>query len=128
MSQDILNQLVQFVKDASPKVWAAAQHQVFAQVVNDVVQIILALILLVASIVGVVKFVKLIRWGLQGKGTSLTDNREGWQIIGGVGIAISLILALVALACISTIVSDLIQKLLAPDYATIQVLADLIKR
>jgi uncharacterized protein YqgC (DUF456 family) len=117
MTSGQVQQLIDAVKAASPALWAAAQHQVQAQIVQDWMWMgvfaVLTLIAASASIFG---------WMLESDERS-SDNAGIFGIVLGVFCGLA---ALVCLILVGVNVNDLIAKYNAPDYAAIQNLTSLL--
>lgn len=118
MTTGQVQQLIDAVKSASPAIWAAAQHQVQAQITQDWIWIaIFALVSVVSGIV-IGTGVFLLR--------SSNDRYDDSRFAGALMIVLASIAFITALVFLGAFVSDLIAKTQASDYAAIKNLTDLI--
>lgn len=119
MSQSQVQQLIDAVKAASPALWAAARHQVQAQIAVDwfwvwTLSIVIGILLAVIAAGTVI---------LCFATDSYNDNRD---FIGGMMMVLGAVGILIFGFALAWDITDLIQKLNAPDYAAIQNLTNLI--
>jgi hypothetical protein len=115
-----IEELVQMVKSASPAIWSAAKHQVIADIVTEIVFLIIGGILLYWAL-RKFKSIQRDKVEVRKKGGYMTDT-DGHDFS-----MVALIALMVVVSLAMSIVSvSMIQECVAPDYAAIQYVARLV--
>lgn len=114
-----VQQLIDLVKGASSVLWQAALHQVYASIITNFIEAGFVLILAIALAIASTKFWKA---GSNVRARDKYADDVAWtlgSVMTGLGSIVAIIVAFV-------LAMQAVQMLLAPDYAAIQQLTNLI--
>jgi hypothetical protein len=110
---EILVKLIDLVQSTAPLIWAIAVRQVYSQVAESFVYLVIGIILLTLGL----------KWGIYVK-----KNYESLDsgLCGGI-IVVAIIALLVGISLTVTNLIDVLQKLINPQFYAIQILLDMVK-
>ena len=90
--EELLSQLIDFVKDASPKLWGILIKQVYS---NAVVQLAVGILLLIIGIVGVAWIVRLYRISNDTENDNYGNDYVSLYVVIVIGVFVCFLVALI---------------------------------
>jgi hypothetical protein len=110
---ELIQELIELVKAATPMLWAAARQAVIAELIEDIATIVFCSILVWGCI-------RVGRWALS------RLNKDDLDTAGLMAIGIAGLLTAISAIAIIMAVEEMIHLLLAPDYNAIRMLLELV--
>lgn len=136
--QGLLQELIDLVKTASPKLWEIAVRQVYANVASDLMWLFFLIPIMILTSIWMKKFYKKCKnlekekeecnsitdvWDRKDRRKEIDNRLSDTNLLFGITCAIEILLGLVMII----IFSNIIPKLINPEYYAIQILIDLVK-